>query len=128
MKIAVFCFVVAIDSLLCMSPGVSGVDDACRDIDSQACVLMAQRNSGLCQDQVLSRTACPKFCKICPLECYHCEVSVRDYMECNTTTACDVNQQCMLQKLHSSLDEHDEYVMGCASRQLCDGGGLTLSF
>ncbi|KAH3721028.1 uncharacterized protein LOC127854720 [Dreissena polymorpha] len=116
-------------SLLCMGRGVFGVDgDVCKDIDTQACVLMAQRNPALCQDQVLSQTACPKFCKICPLECYHCEVAVRDYMDCNTTAACDVNQQCILQKLHSSRDGHDEYVMGCASLQLCDGIGLSLAF
>ncbi|XP_052274300.1 uncharacterized protein LOC127874148 [Dreissena polymorpha] len=116
-------------SLLCVVPVVLGVDgDTCRDIDTQACVLMAQRNPALCQDQVLRQTACPKFCNICPLECYHCDVSVRDYVNCNMTTICDLNQQCMLQKMHSSQDGHDEYVMGCASLQLCDGGGLTLTF
>ncbi|KAH3849144.1 hypothetical protein DPMN_091540 [Dreissena polymorpha] len=34
----------------------------------------------------------------------------------------------MLQKMHSSQDGHDEYVMGCASLQLCDGVGLSLTF
>ncbi|KAH3849136.1 hypothetical protein DPMN_091532 [Dreissena polymorpha] len=53
-------------SLLSLSPVVLGVDgDTCKDIDAQACILMAQRNPALCQDPVLSRTACPQFCKIC---------------------------------------------------------------
>lgn len=115
-----FLFVVILSVLVLSDPCWS----QCRDIDPQACQLMQQQNPGLCQDPALSASACPKFCNLCPLTCYHCEVPVGSPAECNTTKVCQKEEQCMLRELMSSIDSHHEYKMNCASLDLCDGQWL----
>ncbi|XP_045209740.2 uncharacterized protein LOC123561438 [Mercenaria mercenaria] len=99
----------------------------CDDIDTQACSLMAAQNPNLCNDPNLSNTACPKYCNKCPLICYHCDTSVRNYTDCNTTRTCQIGEQCLLHQLVSSKDGHREYKMNCASLDVCDGKGIMQS-
>ncbi|XP_052803702.1 vitrin-like [Mya arenaria] len=94
----------------------------CNDIDTQACHLLAANKPDLCQDAYLSKTACPRFCKLCPIECHQCNATVLDYNECNTTMLCAPGEICMLKELKSWQDGHHEYEMTCTATQSCDGG------
>ncbi|XP_045172604.2 collagen alpha-3(VI) chain-like isoform X2 [Mercenaria mercenaria] len=85
---------------------------------------MLHQNPGLCNDPGLSSTACPRFCKKCPLVCHHCDATVQNFTDCNTTRTCQIGEQCMLHQLTSSGDGHHEYRMSCASVEMCDGTGL----
>lgn len=97
----------------------------CRDLDIRACELMLQQNPGLCKDEALSFSACPRFCNLCPLTCYNCDVPVQNPTDCNSTKVCQVGERCMLRELTSSIDGHHEYKMNCASLDMCDGSWLT---
>ncbi|XP_053375179.1 uncharacterized protein LOC128547223 [Mercenaria mercenaria] len=110
--------------LLAVLLSVTYCSGLCQDIDTKACELMLQQNQGLCNDPTLSSTACPRFCKKCPLVCHHCDASVQNFTDCNTTRTCQIGEQCMLHQLTSSGDGHHEYRMSCASVEMCDGTGL----
>ncbi|XP_045208892.2 uncharacterized protein LOC123560799 [Mercenaria mercenaria] len=92
----------------------------CHDIDPAACQMMANQRPDLCSDETIAKTACPQFCKKCPVTCYHCNATVKDYHLCNTTTACPEGQMCMRKELKSAIDGHHEYEMTCAEKQACD--------
>ncbi|XP_045207119.2 uncharacterized protein LOC123559409 [Mercenaria mercenaria] len=94
----------------------------CDDIDTSACKLLQAQRPNLCSDQTLAKTTCPRFCKLCPVECYHCNATVLDYHLCNTTKLCGKNEVCMRKELKSFVDGHHEYEMTCAGREMCDGG------
>lgn len=101
----------------------------CDDIDTSACQLMANSRPDLCSDPTISKTACPRFCKLCPVECYHCNATVLDYHMCNNTKLCNKGEVCMKKELKSFNDGHHEYQMTCELKALCDGGtDLTFAF
>ncbi|KAH3699295.1 uncharacterized protein LOC127861262 [Dreissena polymorpha] len=120
----IFFAVCACASVLAQTP-----KPVCNDISTSACQLMAASRPDLCSDPAISLSACPRFCKLCPLECYHCNATVLDFHECNTTKQCMSGEACMLKELKSFVDGHHEYEMTCAPSEHCDGGsGLSIAF
>ncbi|XP_045208518.2 uncharacterized protein LOC123560386 [Mercenaria mercenaria] len=99
----------------------------CHDIDPAACQLMAKQRPDLCSDETIAKTACPQFCKQCPVTCYQCNATVNDYHLCNTKMACREGQMCMRKELKSAIDGHHEYEMTCAEKQACDNPWSGLS-
>lgn len=98
---------------------------SCQDLDSQACTLFQKAKPDLCSDPTFSQGTCKRFCGKCPLECYACPTPVLDPDDCNTTISCGLNETCMTKHL-KALDGHDEYIMMCEKKEICEG--LTLGF
>ncbi|KAH3692109.1 uncharacterized protein LOC127863480 [Dreissena polymorpha] len=113
---------------LCAGLLPGSVSCACQDIDPAACTLLMAANPNICTDPNIGPTACPRFCKLCPLECYHCNSTVMDYHDCNTTMQCPTGQICMRKELSSYFDGHHEYEMTCQMKEVCDGAGLSFGF
>ncbi|XP_045208548.2 collagen alpha-3(VI) chain-like [Mercenaria mercenaria] len=118
--------------VLCITVAVTlaqTVPPACDDIDTSACQLMVAQKPDLCSDPSLAKPVCPRYCKLCPVECYHCNATVLDYHLCNTTMLCAEGEVCMRKELKSFVDGHHEYQMTCEARQICDGGSdLSIPF
>ncbi|XP_060573255.1 uncharacterized protein LOC132731148 isoform X2 [Ruditapes philippinarum] len=118
-------FVLGISFVFAFSSLVVAQD--CKDIDPIACKLMAQQRPDLCADDTIAKTACPAYCKKCPVTCYHCNATVKDYHLCNTTMKCAEGEICMKKELKSALDGHHEYEMTCADKVTCDDPWSSLS-
>ncbi|XP_060561055.1 uncharacterized protein LOC132720848 [Ruditapes philippinarum] len=92
----------------------------CNDIDTSACEQMFKQRPNFCSDQTIAKTACPAFCKLCPIECYHCNGTVLDTDHCKTVKTCPEGFVCMRKELKSIYDGHHEYELTCADKQECD--------
>ncbi|KAL4229310.1 Matrilin-4 [Mactra antiquata] len=114
-------------SFVVLSVVTLGTSQQCDDINASACQLLAQSQPDYCSD-FTAKTTCPRFCKLCPVECYNCNATVLDYHECNTTILCGQGEICMKKELKSYIDGHHEYEMTCQTKQACDGGGLNIPF
>ncbi|XP_045208537.2 collagen alpha-1(XII) chain-like [Mercenaria mercenaria] len=100
---------------------------SCNDLDEQACLLFQKAKPDLCSDPTFSQGTCKRFCGNCPLECYACPTPVLDPDDCNTTISCGSNQTCMTKHL-KALDGHDEYIMMCEKKEICEGLSLGFAF
>ncbi|KAL4229044.1 hypothetical protein ACF0H5_012081 [Mactra antiquata] len=121
-----FCYLLSLLGLT-LSEVVLSQEQACEDIDSNACALLVAASSGYCSTET-AIGVCPKFCKLCPVECYHCNTTITDFHECNTTKLCGQGELCMTKELRSSRDGHHEYQLTCEALETCDGQYLTLPF
>ncbi|KAL4222283.1 hypothetical protein ACF0H5_018320 [Mactra antiquata] len=120
--ILIFCFVYSYVGATTSAP-------KCDDVDASACVLLQAQQTDFCKNDVVARSICPRFCKMCPVECYHCDTTFTDYHKCNTTILCQDGEVCMRKELISFMDGHHEYEMTCQDRRICDGGSdLTIPF
>ncbi|XP_053386405.1 vitrin-like [Mercenaria mercenaria] len=99
---------------------VNGTGSSCQDIDHDACIAMGNQNPKLCSDQILAKTACPKFCKKCPVTCYSCNTTTSDVSNCNTET-CAQGEMCVL-KTASTAGNADLYSMMCGPQMICSLG------
>ncbi|KAH3825767.1 collagen alpha-1(XII) chain-like [Dreissena polymorpha] len=72
------------------------------------------------QAHQLRRQSNPDFA----LTCYHCEVSVLNFKDCNSTKACEQGNQCLLREMMSTVDGHHDYLMACGTAYDCDGGEM----
>ncbi|KAL4222286.1 collagen [Mactra antiquata] len=120
--ILIFCFVYSY-------VGATSSALKCDDVDTSACVLLQAQQADFCKNDVVARSICPRFCKMCPVECYHCDTTFTDYHKCNTTILCQEGEVCMRKELISFMDGHHEYELTCQDRRICDGGNdLTIPF
>ncbi|XP_060587553.1 neuronal acetylcholine receptor subunit beta-3-like [Ruditapes philippinarum] len=92
---------------------------SCQDLDSAACIAMAKQNSALCTDQMLAQNACPAYCKLCPLTCYNCNVTMPDVNQCNTVS-CANGEVCLLKT--SGVGNTNMYSMSCGPKTTCPNG------
>ncbi|XP_052271966.1 uncharacterized protein LOC127872677 [Dreissena polymorpha] len=97
------------------------VNAACADIDAIACRQQAAADPNMCQDPVLSTTACPNYCKKCPLTCYHCQTTGQNNAPCTTQKTCAVGEQCVYREVTDILTGSIEHISTCASNKVCLG-------
>ncbi|XP_052791073.1 macrophage mannose receptor 1-like isoform X2 [Mya arenaria] len=88
----------------------------CEDLDTQACALLEKSKPDLCQDNLLSQSACKRYCNFCPLQCYSC-----DSFNCNTTAACYPGEKCLTHTTISTIDGQKDILTKCSSPEECDG-------
>ncbi|KAH3834285.1 uncharacterized protein LOC127880121 [Dreissena polymorpha] len=109
---------------LAMIACISHVNSACADIDVIACREQAAADPNMCQDPVLSTTACPSYCKKCPLTCYHCQTTGQNNVPCTTQKTCAVGEQCVYREITDPLTGSTEHISTCASNKVCLGQEL----
>ncbi|XP_021350217.1 uncharacterized protein LOC110448355 [Mizuhopecten yessoensis] len=98
---------------------ISSSLEACEDVNTAVCHMMAAKDSSLCSKSCL-RSLCKRFCGTCPAhtECFKCR-EVNNPLDCNTTTTCaKLDETCIVSE-YSDSSSHVLYRMGCAPKQIC---------
>ncbi|KAL4218189.1 hypothetical protein ACF0H5_022925 [Mactra antiquata] len=92
------------------------INGVCEDIDTIACADMISKGL-MCNDPVLSKSACPLSCGLCGRACYSCQATASNVSACATTT-CHPGDMCLL-KTKTSANHEETYTLGCGPSLIC---------